>query len=886
MSQLPPGFVLDSAPQGDPVIAPADPYKQAGENRAQRDQVLQEQTTALTNQLTQMQIEQKQREQEEADEKAKALAAAKSGAGNNLRRVIDKIDTVALDSADNNGWFETGLTGSMLRNVPGTAAKDLAANLQTIDANSAFTALQAMRDSSPTGGALGQITERELELLKSTIANLDPSQSQDQFISNLTDAKRAYLDLLERIEPGASEEYNLKPGIRFDEDGTGYLTTVEGPDNRKREDPFGFQSKEPPEPQGGGDSNVMFKGIPGLEGNYSPAALARGFGEGVGDIVEGIGDIIGIGANPIGQTIYSAAGYEQPYDAGQIARDATGLPQSEAGVASTARKAAAGAFGGGALARGVSSVFQPGVTKNVLSTVGRTPVRDAAAGAGAGAGGEVGREVGGTPGQVAGSLLGGFAGYGAANALASASNSARAAGPNALAQAAERQKVDLLPADAGGPAVKAITTGTKASPISVAPVVRQAQKQQEQMAEAAGRAARSQGATPTSDVAGEAVRNAAQRYTKQTSQRGSKLYDRAYDMAKGVKIKPNQTIQAIDAQIERLSENPAAGGLLSQLKDIRGKIEGGVSIRGLRDARTSLSMGVFDGQLRSSADKAILRDVLGSIADDIDQGLRSVGREGAANTFKRADAFWKGRVEHIDEVLQPIIGRDGAKGGETVVEAIESMARGKSGGNARLSRLLANMTDQEAGQVRATIVDRLGRATPGQQGADGTAFSASTFLTNWNRMTPQAKASLFANKQLRSDLNDIAKLAEGMKASQSMANFSNTAVAIGGNAAAGGVLAVTSPIAAMFAGSAQFLTGKLMASPGFARALARTSKMPPEMARRKFSEQLGVLAGREPALAADARALQEHLRQTYSQSPATRAAASEEEQDVRREPPQ
>lgn len=232
--------------------------------------------------------------------------------------------------------------------------------------------------------------------------------------------------------------------------------------------------------------------------------------------------------------------------------------------------------------------------------------------------------------------------------------------------------------------------------------------------------------------------------------------------------------------------------------------------------------------------------------------MNAAGKADAANIFKRADAFWKGRVEHIDNVLQPIIGKEGKKSGEDVVKAIEAMARGQQGGNKRLGQLLSNMSKDEAGQVRATIIDRIGKATPGAQNATGDVFSSSTFLTNWNKMTPQAKATLFSDKGLRANLDDLALLAEGQKATNSMANFSNTAVAVGSNVGVQGAFAISHPVLAAVGAGTQYLTGKLMASPGFARLLARTAKMPPEAARRVLTEQIGVIAAREPIIAADA----------------------------------
>lgn len=82
------------------------------------------------------------------------------------------------------GW-STGLRGQLLQHVGGTEARNLKAKLDTIKSNLGFTQLQAMRDASPTGGALGQVTERELELLQSTFASLDQAQDGEQLREQL-----------------------------------------------------------------------------------------------------------------------------------------------------------------------------------------------------------------------------------------------------------------------------------------------------------------------------------------------------------------------------------------------------------------------------------------------------------------------------------------------------------------------------------------------------------------------------------------------------------------------------------------------------------------------------------------------------------------------------
>lgn len=89
-------------------------------------------------------------------------------------------------SAWNTAW------GSLLTVVPGSSAKDLAATVTTIKANIGFDRLQRMRAESPTGGALGQVAVQELVALQATIANLDQSQSTDQFKANMQIALQQY----------------------------------------------------------------------------------------------------------------------------------------------------------------------------------------------------------------------------------------------------------------------------------------------------------------------------------------------------------------------------------------------------------------------------------------------------------------------------------------------------------------------------------------------------------------------------------------------------------------------------------------------------------------------------------------------------------------------
>ena len=108
---------------------------------------------------------------------------------NNVIATIDEI-IPGINS------LTAGLAGSATRFIPGTPSFDLASKIDTIKANVGFQALQAMRNASPTGGALGQVSEMENRLLQATIASLDPSQSPDQLKANLEKVKTHFNNLI------------------------------------------------------------------------------------------------------------------------------------------------------------------------------------------------------------------------------------------------------------------------------------------------------------------------------------------------------------------------------------------------------------------------------------------------------------------------------------------------------------------------------------------------------------------------------------------------------------------------------------------------------------------------------------------------------------------
>ena len=116
-----------------------------------------------------------------------------------LQGKLDEALGILEDDQDTIFKTTSGL-GAAAKGVPGTAGFDLQATIDTIQANLAFDRLQEMRDASKTGGALGAVSERELNLLQSAVESLQVGQSPERLKANLERVKRHYQRFIDSLE--------------------------------------------------------------------------------------------------------------------------------------------------------------------------------------------------------------------------------------------------------------------------------------------------------------------------------------------------------------------------------------------------------------------------------------------------------------------------------------------------------------------------------------------------------------------------------------------------------------------------------------------------------------------------------------------------------------
>jgi len=111
----------------------------------------------------------------------------------------DTLNEVIEDAIPLLDEWTTGY-GGLLANLPDTEARRLDKLLDTVRANVAFGALTEMRENSPTGGALGNVSNIELSLLGSTLGSLDNLNSAEDLAKSLRRIQRVNEGAIERAQ--------------------------------------------------------------------------------------------------------------------------------------------------------------------------------------------------------------------------------------------------------------------------------------------------------------------------------------------------------------------------------------------------------------------------------------------------------------------------------------------------------------------------------------------------------------------------------------------------------------------------------------------------------------------------------------------------------------
>lgn len=289
--------------------------------------------------------------------------------------------------------------------------------------------------------------------------------------------------------------------------------------------------------------------------------------------------------------------------------------------------------------------------------------------------------------------------------------------------------------------------------------------------------------------------------------------------------------------------NPKMAAIRDNLaKDLQAN-NGQIPFHALRDLRSRVGA-MLDDSLITGIPGGELKRLYGALSKDMEAAANAAG---AGKEFARQNNFYAARSDRLD-MLEKVIGK-------TPEDTFRNFMPKDPEAVTKVRQVMRSLTESERETVTDAVVNRLGRALPGKQDMTGEMFSTETFLTNWNKMSPGAKAQIFPDAAMRKNLDALANVSDDIRAGAKVfANPSGTAGAtapygIGYLAASGAWDFVTGNVPGAVAklGTAGSLLGgayigsKMLTSPKTVEWLARSSKVStPEQATAQLG-RLGVI---------------------------------------------
>jgi hypothetical protein len=149
---------------------------------------------------------QKKYEQTQAEMAAKQAAAEPEQRAQTLdsaTTALRELDA-AIKQTDQYPHMVAGTFGNVMKGIPGSQATDVSKRLDVVKANIAFDKLQAMRRASPTGGALGNVSDKDMALLQSALGSLDQAQNPQQLLEGMRNVRTHYSNIVRKIQGGGA----------------------------------------------------------------------------------------------------------------------------------------------------------------------------------------------------------------------------------------------------------------------------------------------------------------------------------------------------------------------------------------------------------------------------------------------------------------------------------------------------------------------------------------------------------------------------------------------------------------------------------------------------------------------------------------------------------
>jgi len=284
------------------------------------------------------------------------------------------------------------------------------------------------------------------------------------------------------------------------------------------------------------------------------------------------------------------------------------------------------------------------------------------------------------------------------------------------------------------------------------------------------------------------------------------------------------------------------------------KNNGALPYNAIKSLRNKIGNKLSSLDLVPDVDKAQLKLIYGALSEDLKAGAKQLGGQKALNAFTRANKFYQSGLKRIESYLEPITK---VADPDRIASLLLNSAKE---GATRINAIKKSLTTDQYKVFLSSVIEKMGRIRPGQALAgalddvvEGSGkFSSETFLTNWNKLSKEAKDVLFSgkgwSKEMIKDLDQLVSVSDIIRQSgKTFANPSGTADRVVGQGLllGGGATAITGNPAYIIGLLGAFgganVTAKLFTNPNFVKWLASSTKIAANKGIDGVTESIGKL---------------------------------------------
>ena len=278
---------------------------------------------------------------------------------------------------------------------------------------------------------------------------------------------------------------------------------------------------------------------------------------------------------------------------------------------------------------------------------------------------------------------------------------------------------------------------------------------------------------------------------------------------------------------------------------VAGRVD--IPFEAVKKTRTLVGSEIADNSMMSDVPRSKWNPLYGALSQDMQAAAQASG-PAAERTLNRANDFTRSSIGRMERIA-PVIDRPAP---EQSFTALNSTLKENT---STFQAVKKSLPEGARGDFAGTVIERLGKAKPGQQNELGDKWSPESFLTNWNNMKPQARTELLSgfknSAQVAADVEAVAKSTALMRDNSKMwANPSGTgantfargtlgAITLGGLSAAAGLGSPLIPLAAAATVGGANSLARAFTSQKNVNSMAAQSYIDPQMLNSQAASLIG-----------------------------------------------